>query len=231
MLEAERDRAAGAWTLGRGLALIFDLDGVVVDSMPVHALAWQRYLSGLGISWTDVATRMHGRRNDEIVRDFLGQGAEERVVLAHGAAKERLFREMMRDQLHDRLVPGIADFLARRDGAPMALATNAERANVDFVLDGAGLRRFFRVIIDGSEVRHAKPAPDIYLLAAQKLGAAPADCIVFEDSPVGVAAARAAGARVAGILSHLDALEGVGIAVRDFRSMELETWLAEQRAN
>ncbi len=158
MSESEAGAEPRPVALARGLALIFDLDGVVVDSMPVHALAWQRYLKELGISEGEVAQRMHGRRNDEIVREFLGGTADQETVHRHGAAKERVFREMMRGQLRDRLVPGVVDFLKRVAHAPIALATNAERANADFVLDGAGLRPFFQVIVDGSEVEQAKPA-------------------------------------------------------------------------
>ena len=216
--------------LEKGLALIFDLDGVVIDSMPLHTLAWQRYLDSLGIKGNDVETRMHGRRNDEIVRDFLGENVDPQVVFEHGAAKERLFREMMRDQLDRHLVPGVADLLERVCAAPVALATNAEPANVDFVLDGANLRRCFRAIVDGTQVARAKPAPDVYLRAAEKLSIAPRNCIVFEDSPVGIEAARAAGARVVGILTHAAALDGVDFAVRDFLQPELEPWLHAQRA-
>ncbi len=212
------------------LALIFDMDGVIVDSMPLHTLAWQRYLVNLGIAGDDVEQRMHGRRNDEIVRDFLGAGVDPRVVFEHGAAKERLFREMMRPQLAGKLVAGAVDFLNRIDPARAALATNAEPANVDFVLDGAGLRERFGAIVDGTQVAHAKPAPDVYLRAAELLGAAPANCIVFEDSPVGIAAARAAGARVVGVLTHSAALAHIDYSVRDFRDPGLETWLAAQRA-
>src|SRR5277367_5369850 len=121
-----RPMSAGTLPLATGLALIFDLDGVVVDSMPVHTLAWQRYLRSLGVAGNDVETRMHGRRNDEIVRDFLGPAVDPRIVFEHGAAKERLFREMMRGQIDQYLVPGVADFLKRAGGHPVALATNAE---------------------------------------------------------------------------------------------------------
>ncbi len=214
--------------VARGLALIFDLDGVVVDSMPLHTLAWLRYLEQLGISRKDIAIHMHGRRNDEIVREFLGPDVPRDVVHELGAAKERLFREMMGANLVDSLVPGIADFLARSAGLPVALATNAEPANVAFVLDGANLRRWFPVVVDGSQVRHAKPAPDIYLAAGARLGVASRNCIVFEDSPAGIAAARAAGMRVAGILTHADTLERVDIGVHDFQDPELEKWLASQ---
>jgi beta-phosphoglucomutase len=189
-LSAPQAAATRNLQLAPGLALIFDLDGVVVDSMPLHELAWQRYLESLGVAAHDVSSRMHGRRNDEIFRDFLGPDADPRELLAHGAAKERLFREMMRGQLENFLVPGIAAWLKRTVGAPVALASNAERPNIDFVLDGADLRTYFQVIVDGSQVPSPKPAPDVYLRAAHELGIPPRNCIVFEDSPVGVAAAR-----------------------------------------
>ena len=215
--------------LAGGIALIFDLDGVLVDSMPFHTLAWQRYLKLLGVDGEDVAKRMHGRRNDELVRDFLGPDVPAHVVSDHGAAKERLFRSMMAPELSARLVPGIASLLSRAERRPVALASNAEPANVAFLLDGAGLRRWFQVIADGSQVEHPKPAPDIYLLAARQLGVAPRNCIVFEDSPVGIAAARAAGMRVVGVQTHSQRLENVDLAVQNFLDPELEPWLASQR--
>lgn len=215
--------------LERGLALIFDLDGVVVDSMPLHTLAWQRYLERLGVSRGDVADQMHGRRNDEIVREFLGPDLAGELVLEHGAAKERLFRELMGSNLEKSLVPGVAGFLSRTAGLPVALATNAEPANVAFVLDGVHLRQWFPVIVDGSQVQRAKPAPEVYLTAAARLGVAPRNCIVFEDSEVGVAAARAAGMRAVGILTHASNLASVDFEVRDFLQPELEQWLTRQR--
>src|ERR1022692_1088104 len=113
--------------LAPGLALLFDLDGVVVDSMPVHQVAWQRYLESIGADAQDIVSRMHGRRSDEIVRDFLGLDADPREVFEHGAAKERLFRELMGERLHhsrgSALVPGIAAFLRRTAGIPVALVT------------------------------------------------------------------------------------------------------------
>ena len=131
--------------------------------------------------------------------------------------------------LFHQLVPGVRAFLERVQTAPLGIASNAERANIDFVLDGADLRKYFRAIVDGSEVARAKPAPDIYLRAAAGLGVAPHDCIVFEDSPVGVAAARAAGARVVGIQTHSEDLNGVEFQARDFTDPALEAWLRVQR--
>jgi beta-phosphoglucomutase len=216
--------------LAGGIALIFDLDGVVVDSMPVHTLAWQRYLKQLGVDREDVAVRMHGRRNDEIVREFLGSDVPEQVVFEHGAAKEQLYRSLMGEELTARLVPGVTRLLSRAQDVPVALATNAEPANVAFVLEGAGLSRWFQVVTDGSQVENPKPAPDVYLLAAKKLGVAPRNCVVFEDSAVGITAARGAGMRVVGIQTHSQSLENVDLSVRDFLDPELEPWLCSQQS-
>ena len=214
-----------------GLALIFDLDGVIVNSMPVHERAWRQYLGSVGIDAGDIPSRMHGRRNDEIVRDFVGDEVDVDTIVARGAAKERLFRDLLRADLSQHMVPGIEEWLDHISNAPIALATNAERANIDFVLDGvAGLRRHFDVIVDGSQVPRPKPAPDVYLRAAELLNIPPRNCVVFEDSPVGVAAARTAGMRVVGILTH-SSLSGVLLSVTNFLDPELDAWLSLQRAD
>lgn len=216
-------------TLDPSLALIFDLDGVIVDSMPMHILAWERYLESLGIADPDLTRRMHGRRNDQIFRDLLGPGPSDAEIDAHGAAKEQLFRDMIGEELHDYMVPGIREFLARVNDSPTGLATNAERANADFMLDGADLRAFFQVVVDGSQVKRPKPAPDVYLRAADELKTAPKNCIVFEDSAVGVSAARAAGMTVVGILTQGQPLPDVDYSVNDFRSPELAVFLSDRR--
>ncbi len=214
--------------LANGLALIFDLDGVIVNSMPVHELSWARYLDSIGIQVPDMIQRMHGRRNDQIFRDFLGPDPSDEEIHAHGAAKEQLFRDIIQHQLNNYMVPGVTDLLQRTQHIPVGLASNAERPNVDFVLDQAGLRRHFQAIVDGAQVDHPKPAPDVYLRAAELLKTEPHNCIVFEDSPVGVAAARAAGARVIGIQTQIDHLDGVELAVPDFRAPQLIKYLERQ---
>jgi beta-phosphoglucomutase len=216
-------------SLSGGLALVFDLDGVIVDSMPLHTAAWRAYLRRCGIDdCEDIDRRMHGRRNDDIVLDFIGAHLTREEILAHGAAKEVLYREMTGAVLDDHMVPGVIEFLERHSAYPMAVASNAEPANIDFILDGAHLRRYFKVIVDGMQVTHPKPYPDVYLKAADQLGVAPNNCIVFEDSPAGVQAAQAAGARVVGVETH-EPLDGVALNVPNFQSPELERWLSDQR--
>ena len=207
------------------LAFLFDMDGVIVDSMPMHTHAWNLYLEGLGLRSDDLENRMHGRRNDEIVREFIGDRLSPQEVFDHGAAKEALYRELMADRLAEKLVPGVVDFIGRHESVPMAVGTNAEPANVDFVLDGAGLRRHFKAIVDGMQVKRPKPSPDVYLRAADLLGVDPRSCVVFEDSPAGVEAARAAGTRVVGVETHGE-LAGVDFRIRNFEDRDLDRWLA-----
>src|SRR5260370_36745911 len=117
-------------TIQPGLALVFDMDGVILDSNPTHREAWRAYNRRFGIE-TDEAMqqRMYGKRNDEIVRDFFGAALTETEVAAHGAAKESLFREMIGPRLNEFLVPGLTDILRSAAsmpiGTPMGLSTTA----------------------------------------------------------------------------------------------------------
>jgi HAD superfamily hydrolase (TIGR01509 family) len=211
------------------LGLIFDLDGVLVHSMPLHTLAWERYLANLGIEIPQLERRMHGKRNSELVRDLIDSKLPEAVVFEHGAAKERLFREMLiGSDTGQYRVPGLLEFLHRHPDLPKAVGSNAEPANIDFVLDHFHLRPFFRVIVNGMQVQRPKPFPDIYLNAAEQLGIAPANCIVFEDSPTGVEAARAAGMRIVAVETTPTDFHGVHLHIPDFLDPQLEPWLSAQ---
>ena len=213
--------------MARELALILDMDGVIVDSNPVHREVWAAYNRRFGIE-TDEAMqqRMYGRRNDDIVRDFFGEHLTLEDVHAHGAAKERLFRETIGPVLNDALVPGLREFLERHRHQPLGLASNAEPENLEFLLDTARLRPYFWAVVDGHQVARPKPYPDIYLRAAELLGTPPKDCVVFEDSFTGIEAARAAGMAVVGVGTTHDELPGVDLEIRDFTSPALEPWLA-----
>jgi HAD superfamily hydrolase (TIGR01509 family) len=212
--------------LAQGLGFIFDIDGVIIDSNGVHTEAWERYLAKLGVRIDNIEKRMHGKRNDQIVEEFLGRDLPVKEVFEHGAAKERLYREMIGDELEKHLVPGIREFIERYPGVPMGVASNAEPANVEFVLGGAKLLPYFQAVIDGHQVTHPKPHPEVYLKAADVLGLEGRNCIVFEDSPAGVASGVAAGARVVGVEIKPAHLDGVSFSIRDFRDERLPEWLA-----
>ena len=210
-------------------ALIFDMDGVIINSNPIHRQAWELYNRRFGIETTEqMHQRMYGKRNDQIVRDYLGDHLTDAEVFEHGAAKERLYRELAGPHLAASLVPGVREFLERHRNLPLAVATNAETENVRFVLQSAGLGSFFRAIVDGHQVSRPKPAPDIYLKAAELLAVAPVDCIVFEDSYSGVQAAQAAGMQVIGLRTTHSDLPGTSLAVDDFLAPALDAFLSDR---
>ena len=216
--------------LAEGLALIFDMDGVIVDSNPVHREAWVAFNRGYGFETTPaMLERMYGKRNDEIIGDYFGDGLGLEEVAARSRAKEELYREMAGSRIEQMLLPGLRAFLDRYRAVPMAVASNAEPENVAFVLDRAGLRPYFRVVVDGRQVIHPKPHPDVYLRAAALLEVAPANCIVMEDSPTGVAAAKAAGMRVIGVRTTYVNLQGTDWNADNFKSGDLTSWLGAQR--
>lgn len=213
-----------------GIALLFDMDGVLIESTGVHTAAWEEYLKRHGIPSAGVMEKMLGKRNDEIVRVLWGPPITEEEVFRHGAEKERLYREKMAPVFERHVVAGVAEFVraAIGQGIPCALATNAEPANVDFVLDRLGLRECFAAIVDGHQVRRAKPDPEVYITAAARLGVEPRNCVIFEDSPGGLAAARAAGGRVVAVLTTLKEAPGADFTIRDFRDPPLLSWLSRQ---
>jgi beta-phosphoglucomutase len=203
-------------------ALIFDMDGVIVDSNPVHRDAWVAYNLRFGIETTEAMhQRMYGKRNDQIVVDFYGAGLSSEEVFRHGANKEALYREMIKPLLPRAFVPGLAAFIERHKDLAIGIGTNAEPPNVKFILEESGLGNYFQAIVDGHQVKNAKPAPDIYLEVARRLAIAPEHCVVFEDSFSGVAAALAAGMRVVGVRTTHRQFEGVLFAIDDFNDSTL----------
>jgi beta-phosphoglucomutase len=216
-------------SLAPGLALIFDMDGVIVDSNPVHREAWAAFNRRYGIETTEeMFQRMYGKHNADIVRDYFGPRLSAEEVEARGAAKETLYREMAAGRLEQMLVPGVREFVEAYRFAPMGVASNGEPDNVTFVLQRAGLRRYFRAVVDGHQVTHPKPHPEVFLKVAELLGVPPANCIVFEDSPTGIRAGIAAGMRIVGLCTTYDYLPGTSIDVDNFFSGDLRRWLGSQ---
>lgn len=211
------------------MALIFDMDGVIVHSNPWHRLAWEEFNRQHGLETTEAMhQRMYGKRNDQIIRDYFGEHLPPDEVFARGAAKETLYRQMVESKLTEMLVPGLVELLREYRETPKAVATNAEPLNVNFILDRAGLRPYFQAIVDGHQVANPKPAPDVYLKAAEHLKANPANCVVFEDSHSGVAAGNAAGMRVIGVTTTFDNLPGTQLTIDNFFNGDLKNWLAAQ---
>ena len=204
------------------------MDGVIVDSMPYHVRAWEVYLEKQGRDAQTLNARMHGKHNDELLRDVFGSELNAEDIQRMGAEKEALYRELIETELEASLVPGVRQFLSENSLMPKAVASNAEAANVNFVLDRAELGGFFLHALNGQMVKYGKPHPEIYLKASELLQIAPKDCIVFEDSQTGIDAAVAAGMRVVAINSHRTSLIGQAVEADHFLDSRLHKWLEEQ---
>lgn len=175
-------------------AVIFDWDGVIVDSSAHHERSWEILAARRGLDLpVDHFKRGFGKKNNVIIPD-LGWADAPGDVEALAREKEEIYRNLIRQHGIEPL-PGVRPLLSAlaAEGIPAAIGSSTERANLDLPLDMMGLREFFRVIVSGEEVEHGKPDPSIFLLAAQRLGIPPANCLVIEDAHVGIEAARRAG--------------------------------------
>ncbi len=189
------------------LAAIFDWDGVVVDSSRLHVVSWEQ----LAREERRELPPVHqlgslGLKTQAVITDLLGWTRDEAEVIRMTLRKEEIFREMARAG-RLRPQPGVLDFLRGLNarGIPCAVGSSAPRLNIEAGMDALGAREFFRATVSGDDVTRGKPAPDIFLRAAERIGAEPGQCVVFEDAPAGVAAARAAGMRVVGVLTTHEA--------------------------
>lgn len=212
-------------------AFIFDMDGTMVDNMMVHHRAWQRKLAALGLELTleEVRQSIHGI-NEEILERLFGDrfSPEERRRIAW--EKEAEYRDIFLSEL--KLVPGLEAFLksALQAGIRMGIGTAAPHENVQFVLENLHLRPLFGSVIDASQVIKGKPDPEVFLRVAEELGADPADCVVFEDSPTGAEAARRAGMQAVIITTTHTAeefahFEHVVRIISDFEEVRVEELL------
>lgn len=205
-------------------AMLFDLDGVIADNMPLHRSVWRGFLATHDFHPDDAALRaLDGRRAADIIGHFFGALPEEQVVVL---AKERelLYRARLEaEPLH--AVPGAIALLnaLAEAGVPRVLATSAVPGNVEVALQRLGLEEAFTARVTAADVSRGKPDPQVYLLAAERAGVAPTDCLVAEDALPGLAAGRAAGCRCLGIGTSepLEALTAAGAewAIPDFTQM------------
>lgn len=206
--------------------VIFDFDGVIVDSHPAHTAAWKIFLHSKGIAVSDAELSFvrEGAKREEILRHFLGELAPEQVA-SYGAEKDQLFRARVSEV---KLVPGFAEFLTQLDaiGLPSAVATSGSRARIEHSLETFNLSDRFRAIVTGNEVDRGKPDPALFLQAAEALQIEPNYLVVFEDAVAGVLAAKNAGMRCVGIAANgresMLKQAGADMVVDDFTKTSLD---------
>jgi len=190
-------------------AVILDMDGVLVDTNPFHVRKWEALLTEYGIAFdrNTLPMQVLGPGNDPTLRHFFGERmtADDRRRLSEDL--EARFRAAFAP--YAKPLPGVERLIAECHdrGVVVGLASAATSKNVFFILEALKLRPFFQVILTGDEVTHTKPHPEIFSKAAQKLALPPGDCVVIEDSFVGIEAAKRAGMKCVAVASTFPELE------------------------
>lgn len=192
-------------------AVIFDLDGVLVDSGPAHRESWKALGRELGIEVSDQAfASTFGRHNADIIPILFGSNHSAEQMRQLADRKEALYRELVADG--PPAVEGAVELVEyyRVQGHRLAIASSTPRANVDLALRGLRLEHVFSVIVSGEDVARGKPDPEVFLKAARRLDVAPPKCLVIEDSLAGLAAARAAGMQTVALARGTQSRPNVG---------------------
>lgn len=212
-------------------ALIFDMDGVLVDNSATYKVAWQRFLSeqGEAVRPDYPAHNIFGRRNADLMPEVFLRALTAEEIAECSDRLEAIYWQIAEQSLQP--TPGLKAFLAaaRERDLPRALATSAPAKNAALTLGLLGLSGAFAPMLTEEDVARGKPDPEIYLQAAARLGRPPAECVVFEDSLPGVLAARGAGAACVGLATSVPGAElaaaGAGLVIADFMDAALPTWL------
>lgn len=218
--------APGRPETGAKFAAVFDMDGVIVDNRAFHFRAWQVFAHEHRLPFDPEYFKNHlfGRVNRDILLGLFKGNLNDQDAALYAAEKEAHYRKLYKG--HVEPASGLVRFLKelKAAGITTAVATSAPRVNLDFVLDEVGLRPYFNALIDIAAVRQGKPAPDLYLKAAEELRKKPGECIAFEDSFPGVASAFAAGMRVVGVTTtHTpEELGHVHLVIEDFKTISVE---------
>ena len=179
-----------------GYAVIWDVDGVLIDSGEQHRRAWEQLAREEGLPYSDAAFwATFGMRNADIFPRMFGVSGPPERIIALGDRKEAIYRALLAQDAAP--LPGAKELLAalHAAGYRQALGSSAPPANLEAIISLLGIASFLNAIVSGEQVARGKPAPDIFLTAAERLNIPPTRCLVIEDAPAGVAAAHAGGMR------------------------------------
>jgi len=193
-------------------ALIFDMDGTMIDSMPSHAKSWIAFAQqhGIDIDIADLMRRTTGRTGTECMRELFGRDLTDKEAWAYIASKEQIYRDLFAPIFAE--VPGFKQFAAQtlQRGLKVGVGTAGDRHNIAFAMQHLQLPQVPSAIVGGDEGLPGKPDPAIFLGVAHRIGTRAEDCIVFEDAPLGIEAARRAGMRAVAICTTHSAQELAG---------------------
>ncbi len=175
-------------------ALVFDMDGVIIDSEPLHLLAYQKFLADFGLTFLEEDNhKFLGMKDLDCAKYLVERHRLTITALEFVERKESVLHQLFTEQL--KMQPGVLQILekALQLNIPAVIASSATMPTIELVVELTGTRKYFRHLCSGDEVPNGKPAPDVFLLGAERLGVEPSECLVIEDTYNGVCAAKAAG--------------------------------------
>lgn len=213
------------------VGVIFDMDGVLIDSADAHFESWRRLGEELGTTVTRKQfEETFGRQNRDIIPIRFGVTDESRIAML-ADRKEELYRDRVRSD--PPIVDGAAKLVRGLDegGAGLAVGSSGPRENIELILQLTGLAGYFDVIVSSDDVTRGKPDPQVFSMACDRLGLSPGECVVIEDAPAGVQAAKRAGCGCIGVMMHHDrrALRSADRVVERLADLQVEEVLAVAR--
>jgi beta-phosphoglucomutase family hydrolase len=207
-------------------AVLFDLDGTLLDNNEVHYKAWKKYLkdNGKEISDEDFKENISGRTNQDAVEHIYDKKMSQEEAEKYYLKKEEIYREMYKPDI--KAIPGLEKFLEDLDkhDVTMAIATSGIQVNIDFMFEHVPIKQYFDKIINSNDIEKGKPDPEIFIKTAEELGIPPENCVVFEDSIAGVQSGKAAGMKVVALTTthSEEELSEADLVIDDYRSIDFE---------
>ena len=216
-------------------AAIWDMDGVIADTAELHFTAWKRLVGELGGSLTyEQFLPTFGRVNADVIGELVSMNLTPEQVKELSDRKERYFREQIGPGF--RALPGVVRLVGElhQHGYRQAIASSAPLENVELIIEVLQLKGLFSTIVSGQDIVHGKPDPEVFLLAAERLGVPPRRSVVFEDSVAGVEAARAAGMPVIAVTNSWpqEALRAADVVVETMEEVTVslvDSLIGDQR--
>jgi beta-phosphoglucomutase len=206
-------------------AVIFDMNGTMIDDMGFHNKAWVKFCKkyGFNLIEEEFKQKFSGKKNTDILPEVFGKTLTPDEIYKLSEEKEQIYREIYSSYIKE--VTGLKDLIntLKEKALKVAIATTAIEPNRKFVLEALGLENEFNIILGDEHVTHGKPHPEIYLETAKKLGVEPSKCLVFEDSPSGVESGKNAGMKVVGVLTthSKEDLKNADYWITDFTDIQL----------